>query len=171
MMRSEDRQTGFTLLELMIVIGIVGILSAIAIPAYHTYQIRARNAQTLSDLYHLNLFESEFYNEYHENVPVKVTDKKADGTISLPVTLADGRKVTFSTNGLSRDVQVAVRTSADKQNLVIGGVAAGSSDILAIDPDAGNVYHAISLKGSFSQSSLPTATAGDDLSAYPVYQK
>nr|WP_321241721.1 type IVa pilus major pilin TapA [uncultured Tolumonas sp.] len=42
------KQSGFTLIELMIVVAIVAILAAIAMPAYQTYAQRARFAEVVS---------------------------------------------------------------------------------------------------------------------------
>lgn len=41
------RENGFTLLELMIVVAIVGILSALALPAYRSYVVKARVSEAI----------------------------------------------------------------------------------------------------------------------------
>jgi type IV pilus assembly protein PilA len=55
------QQKGFTLIELMIVIAIIGILAAIAIPAYQDYTIRAKVSEGLSLAATVKLAVTETY--------------------------------------------------------------------------------------------------------------
>ena len=60
-MNMQKVQKGFTLIELMIVIAIVGILAAIALPAYQDYTVRARMSEPMAKLAESKATITEYY--------------------------------------------------------------------------------------------------------------
>lgn len=55
---------GFTLIELMIVIAIISVLAAIAIPNYNSYTTKAKLTEAKSNLLQLQTLQEQFYQDY-----------------------------------------------------------------------------------------------------------
>ncbi len=87
-------QKGFTLIELMIVIAIIGILAAIAIPAYQNYTIRAQVTEGLSLAGGWKTAVSEFYAQ-NGTFPASVTNAaaSASNTVLYAVGTSSGKYV------------------------------------------------------------------------------
>ncbi len=63
MWRLDRNQKGFTLIELMIVVAIIGILAAIAIPNFLKYQAKARQSEARVNLGGVFVAETSYYGE------------------------------------------------------------------------------------------------------------
>jgi type IV pilus assembly protein PilA len=62
--RRKLNKKGFTLIELMIVIAIIGILAAIAIPQFSAYRTKSYNSAGQADLRNTKTILEAFYADY-----------------------------------------------------------------------------------------------------------
>jgi prepilin-type N-terminal cleavage/methylation domain-containing protein len=62
--RIRRKDKGFTLIELMIVVAIIGILAAIAIPNFMNYQCKAKQSEAKSNLGNIRTAQEAYYAEH-----------------------------------------------------------------------------------------------------------
>jgi type IV pilus assembly protein PilE len=76
------KATGFTLIEMMVVVAIVGILAAVAIPSYRNHIIRAARVQAQTELLELASLQEKIFlnsNNYTSSVTTAYSGTTAGG--------------------------------------------------------------------------------------------
>ena len=86
MQKLRGNKEGFTLIELMIVIAIIGILAAIAIPNFIAYRNKAYCSQAESDAKSVAAAIADYYSEPDHTGMVSSSDLSGLGDISYSLT-------------------------------------------------------------------------------------
>ncbi|MES2192141.1 MAG: type IV pilin protein [Pseudomonadota bacterium] len=87
--RLRKRSSGFTLIELMITVVIIGILASIALPAYSSYIARARRADARAQL----LLAAQFMQRFYAANDNYLTDRAGNGILGSGVGMPNGLRV------------------------------------------------------------------------------
>jgi type IV pilus assembly protein PilA len=156
------KKKGFTLIELLIVVAIIAILAAIAIPQFNSYRVKGYNAAASSDIRNAKTAEESLFAEYqgYGNTATTWAVASVSGPVTITTSDAVGNTRTIST-GLSNNVMFMAKTD------VMGG-GRGASYILtakhlmgdrvfAADNDAVTLYWTQSGANTLLSATAPYA--------------
>ena len=80
--RRGSSRAGFTLLEVMIALAVVGVLAAIAIPLLTSYQLRSKSAEAKTNLAAIRVLEESFYSEHQTYRSANAEPAAIPGTVA-----------------------------------------------------------------------------------------
>ena len=133
MLNMKRVQKGFTLIELMIVIAIVAILVALAVPAYQDYTIRTKVGECVNNAAVAKLSISE-YRETVGSYPANAGEAGIGQTTTVTAGMSEFCNVFIYTGGSAFDI--SVNTGAVDAN--IGGAIQPTMTAL-VNPTSNNV--------------------------------
>jgi len=124
-------QKGFTLIELMIVVAIIGILAAVALPAYQDYTVRAKVTEVVLAASAPKVAVAEWY-QTKGSLPATATSLGVDSQVSkyvASVAVEDGTGVITAVSkdlgsGISGDVLMTPTVSGNVLTWVCTGTIA-----------------------------------------------
>jgi type IV pilus assembly protein PilA len=113
----QQAQQGFTLIELMIVVAIIGILAAVALPAYQDYTARSKITEVMMQVDSCKTAVSEFL-QANGAFPTSANQAGCNSTVSTKY-MAAGTAVDSATAKITSGAIQSVASGADTNHIIL----------------------------------------------------
>lgn len=134
----EKREIGFTLIELMIVVGIIAFLAVIGIPSYMRYVNKAKRSEATLNLGSIYTAQKAYWaeNGTYTNDLTKL-GWKPEGVLNYTYGFSGSEGTNFISGKLKVDIKELGITKADNNSFIAGAVAdlngTGKQDLITIN--------------------------------------
>jgi type IV pilus assembly protein PilA len=170
---------GFTLIELMIVVAIIGILAAIAIPAFIKYVKQSKTSEAAMNLKTLADGAASYYEVDHYNsVGLPISDRQfptsnaaavTSGATFQPAAVPDGTKAATAPSNWASNPWKAAKFAISKPHYYRYSYTANNT-VGTADAFSTNAMGDLDNDGNFSQFNLNGTTTGDgEITLTPVF--
>ncbi|MCA9583001.1 MAG: type II secretion system protein [Myxococcales bacterium] len=121
-------KSGFTLIELMVVVAIVGILAAIAVPVFSGYVNRAKASEAINFIGIIRLRQESYRSEFGQYADAPVATDSTAGLTFTPTTVPGALPTMWPSTGVSAWIQLGAAPDGPVrcQFATVGGAPASA---------------------------------------------
>lgn len=129
----QNDQKGFSLVELMIVVAIIGILASLAVPRFQSFQAKAKASEAKANLSHAYTLEVAYHGDNDSYGTLQQIGFKIGADTATTNTLAAGtnRRYSYVSSGVTANAFVVTATATTGK---LGGCQTGNH-VVTVDQD------------------------------------
>lgn len=171
MQKTVSKNYGFSLVELMIVVAIIGLLAAIGIPQYQKYQAKSRQSESKAALSRMSIAQQSFHSEWSyytydmKNVGFNMSGGRLRYIVGFGVPVTPPNNCAFGTDYFGPpELTTSANTWSNGASVNESGEAGWQSGVVfnnITTADPNNAAHVVIAQAACTRDSYTAVAVGD----------